>query len=304
MDWKQIDFDWNKAKAFLATAEAGTFSGAAKSLKLAQPTLGRQVAALEEELGVALFEKNGNSIKPTPSGLELLEHVRKMAEAAHQLALSASGQSTQIEGIVRIAASEAYAVYLLPSLLLKLRQAQPKIILEVVASNESSDLRRREADIAIRNYRPRHQELIAKRLGDSPYAFYAAPKYLETFGPIRQKEDLNSAEFIGFTENEEVVRHLNLLGLKVTSAQFPLLVNSHLVQWELVKAGAGIGFISKIIGDAEPLVQEVLPGAFPNLKVENWLVSHRDLKNSRRIRVVFEFLTEEFGRLFHQPKII
>jgi len=298
MNWKQINFDWNKAKAFLATAEAGTFSAASKLLKLTQPTLGRQVAALEEELGVALFEKIGKSLELTPSGLELLEHVRKMAEAANTLALTASGQATDIEGTVSISASEAYSVHLLPKLITKLREQQPKIQVEIIASNESSDLRRREADIALRNFRTEHQDLIAKKLGDSPYSLYASPVYLQSLPSIKKKSDLSNAQFIGIGEPDQIITHLNRMGVPIGKRNFSYLVNNHLVHWELVKAGAGIGFITEYIGDQEPTVQKILPGHFPDMTIENWLVSHRDLKNSRRIRVVFDFLYKELTRIF------
>lgn len=295
MNWNQIDFDWNKAKAFWVAAEEGSFLAASRLLKVAQPTLGRQVAALEEELGVALFEKIGRSLQLTPSGLELLEQVRKMGEAANELALTASGQSTEIEGTVRISASEAYAVFILPPLLKRLRQEQPKIRLEVIASNDSSDLRRREADIALRNYQPKHEDLIAKKISDSTFSFYATPAYLKTLGPLRNKADLNRACFIGFSENDEVISQLNQQGLNLSPANFPYLVNSHLLHWELVKAGAGIGFMASCIGDRERGLEKVLPGQFPKLAIENWLVSHRDLKNSLRIRVVYDFLYQELS---------
>ena len=105
MNWQSIRFDWNQVRAFLVTAEEGTLSAAARALGLTQPTLGRQVTALEEELGVALFERDGRSLMLTPAGLELLEHVRVMGEAAQQVSLSATGQSQSIAGPVRISSS-------------------------------------------------------------------------------------------------------------------------------------------------------------------------------------------------------
>src|SRR5450432_465334 len=154
MDWRSVKFDWNRAKAFLVTAEEGSLSAAARALGMAQPTLGRQVDALEEELGVVLFERVGRGFVLTPSGVELLDHVRAMGHAASRVSLIAAGQSESIEGTISIAASEVYAAMLLPPIIAKLRQAEPKINIEIVASTKASDLRRREADIAIRNFQP------------------------------------------------------------------------------------------------------------------------------------------------------
>jgi len=122
MDWRAVKFDWNRARAFLVTAEEGSLSAAARALGLAQPTLGRQVDALEEELGVVLFERVGRGFTLTPSGLELLEHVRAMGEAANRVSLAAAGQSQSIEGNVSIAASETYSAMLLPKIVARLRR--------------------------------------------------------------------------------------------------------------------------------------------------------------------------------------
>src|SRR3954469_2836595 len=97
MDWRSVKFDWNRARAFLVTAEEGSLSAAARALGMAQPTLGRQVSALEEELGVVLFERIGRGLTLTAGGLDLLDHVRTMGEAANRVSLTASGQSQTIE---------------------------------------------------------------------------------------------------------------------------------------------------------------------------------------------------------------
>ena len=106
MEWQSVAFDWNQVRAFLVTAEEGSFSAAARALGLTQPTLGRQVAALEDYLGVTLFERLGRSLSLTQSGLELLDHVRAMGDAASRISLTASGQSQRIEGQVCITATD------------------------------------------------------------------------------------------------------------------------------------------------------------------------------------------------------
>ena len=182
MDWRSIGFDWNRARAFLVTAEEGSLSAAARALGMTQPTLGRQVAALEEELGVALFERGGRGLELTPSGLDLVEHVRAMGEAAGRLSLTASGQSQSIEGNVCITATEVMAAYGLPPLIRKLRQQEPGITVEIIASNATNDLRRREADIAIRVFRPTQPDLVARKIEDVSGRLYATPEYLERLG--------------------------------------------------------------------------------------------------------------------------
>ena len=121
MDWRAVKFDWNRARAFLVTAEEGSLSAAARALNMNQPTLGRQVSSLERELGVALFERAGRGLELTPSGLDLLEHVRAMGDAATNLSLAATGQSDSLEGSICITATEAMAAFDLPPIIHKLR---------------------------------------------------------------------------------------------------------------------------------------------------------------------------------------
>ncbi|MGB0696024.1 MAG: LysR family transcriptional regulator [Rhodospirillaceae bacterium] len=289
MDQSPPPFDWNRARAFLVTAEHGSFSAAARVLNLAQPTLGRQVKALEEELGVALFERVGRGLELTPAGMEIAEHFRAMGTAADRAMLAASGQSQAIAGTVRITATEVVSAHILPPILNALRQAEPGITVEIVATNDLTDLRRREADIALRNVRPADPELIGQKLRPGSASLFAAKRYVAEHGPFETTADLAKASFLGFQDNEPYLSALNALELGLTSGQFPLLSANHLVQWEHVKQGAGIGVMVTQVGEAEPLVQRV--GAWlPPFTFEFWLVAHRDLKTSRRVRLVFDWL--------------
>jgi DNA-binding transcriptional LysR family regulator len=294
MDWRSVKFDWNRARAFLVTAEEGSLSAAARALGMAQPTLGRQVDALEEELGVVLFERVGRGLTLTPSGIELLDHVRAMGDAANRVSLSATGQAQAIEGTICIAASEIYAAKLLPPILAKLRQAEPGIEIEIVASSRPSDLRRREADIAIRNFQPTEPDLIARKIRDVPARLYAAPSYLERIGNPTLPYDLRHADFISIDNSGMFLKGLNAMGLNLTERNFPILTENWLVMWEMVKYGLGIGILDGNIGDAEPLVRRVLPD-FQPLMFPIWLVAHREVNTSRRVRVVFDLLARELA---------
>ena len=291
MDWRSVKFDWNRARAFLVTAEEGSLSAAARALGMAQPTLGRQVSALEDELGVVLFERVGKGLSLTPSGLELVEHVRTMGDAATRVSLTASGQAQSVEGTVRITATEVASAFILPSIIRDLRRAHPGISIEVVSSNEVRDLRRREADIAIRSARPTDPDLIARKLRSETAALYAAESYLEQIGELGSAEQLSRAEFIGFDENQPLVDVLNEIGLTVSSRSFPIICGSHLVHWELIKGGLGVGVMITQVGDAEPGVKRAAPWLKP-FEFDVWLVAHREVNTSRRVRLVFDWLAD------------
>ena len=295
MDWRSIKFDWNKARAFLVTAEEGSLSAAARALGMAQPTLGRQVDGLEQELGIVLFERVGRGLRLTPGGLELLDHVRVMGDAAGRVSMNALGQSQALEGKICISASETYAAVLLPPIIAKLRILEPDIHVEIVVANHASDLRRREADIAIRNFRPTEPDLIAKKVGDADAVLYATADYIERIGNPTMPQELKHAHFVNLDHGGMMIKALNKLGLGLTEENFPLLTESYLVMWELVRQGVAIGILDAHIGDADPTVRRVLPDFQPFI-FPIWLVSHRELTTSRRIRRVYDYLAEELHR--------
>ena len=294
MDWRAINFDWNHARAFLATAEEGSLTAAAKALGLTQPTLGRQISALEQELGVALFDRVARGLALTPSGLELVEHVRAMREAANAVSLTASGQAQAIEGTIRITATDIYAAYVLPPMVMRLRELAPGVIVEIIATNTVSDLRRREADIAIRSAAPTDPTLIARKVRDDEAFLYATPAYLNSIGRPEIAAGFSKASFIGFENNEPYIKGLNEFGFSLTSENFPILTASHHVHWQLTIGGAGIGVMPRDVGDKEPNVERVLPDLAP-FPVPIWLVAHRELNTSRRVRLVFDFLADELS---------
>lgn len=295
MEWRSVVFDWNRARAFLVTAEEGSLTAAARALGLTQPTLSRQVEALEKELNLVLFERAGRGLALTAAGAELLEHARGMGEAATHLSIAASGQSQSLDGPICITASEVYSAFLLPPIIARLRRAHPGLEVEIVASNASTDLRRREADIAIRNFASTQSELIVRKIRDDRAHLYASTSYLDALGPLHSLHDLKGADFLGFAATDVLLEFLNSLGLGVTRKNFPVICDSHLVQWEFVKKGAGIGMVTEDIGDAEPLVRRVLPSMAPII-VPMWLVAHRELHTSARVRAVFDFLAAELSR--------
>ena len=291
MNWQAVSFDWNQVRAFLATAETGSLSAAARSLGLTQPTLSRQVSALEQELGVTLFERGRRSSDLTSTGTELLEHVRAMGDAALRISLTASGQAQAVEGQVSITTTNTYATYHLPPILARIRERAPGLEIEVIASNEVRDLTRREADIAIRHARPQHSDLIARRIGGTTAHLYAAKSYLERVGRPQQPSDLANLDFIGFENPELLVPHLNAMGAPVTREQFKLYTASGTAFLKFIEQGLGASVLTKDIADLRPDLELVLP-ELPPFEVPVWLVTHRELHTSRKIRLVFDLIAD------------
>jgi DNA-binding transcriptional LysR family regulator len=290
MNWAAVSFDWNHLRAFLATVEEGSLSAAARALGQAQPTLSRQIAALETALDVVLFERVGRGLVLAPAGRDLLAHVRAMGEAAGRVSLAAAGRAQAVEGRVSITASEVVSAYVLPGVLKRLRAAAPGIAIDVVASDQMRDLQRREADIALRNTRPEQPELIARRVSDGAGGLYAARAYLSARGHPRRPEELAGHDFIGFQPLETYVSEMNRLGYPLQEAQVRVMSASGIVAWEAVRAGLGIGPMSRDVAGLFPEVVPLLPEV--TVPVPVWLTCHRELHASRRIRLVYDLLAE------------
>ena len=295
MNWQAISFDWNQVRAFLATAEEGSLSAAARALGQTQPTLSRQVAALEEQLGVTLFERAGRAMALTDAGRGLLEHVRVMADAATRISLSASGQSQTVEGKVVITATGNLAVRQLPPIIKKIHAVAPNLQIDIRPSNEVQDLTRREADISIRHARPEQPDLIAKLLYETSAHIYTSQAYLKTFGPIASMQDLSRATFIGLDRIDEMIAAFKEYGLTLSRDQFRFNSPNGNLLYELVKQGLGVSILTKDVETYSDTIRPVLPDQFA-IPIPVWLVTHRELHTSKRIRVVYDILAEELPK--------
>ncbi|MEM6679290.1 MAG: LysR family transcriptional regulator [Pseudomonadota bacterium] len=289
MNWDAVSFDWNQVRAFLATAEEGSFSGAARVLRTSQPTIGRQIAALEKQLGVTLFERETRGPTITEAGRQLLDHMRAMAEAASLISMVADGQSQEVSGEVTITATDLLSAEHLPPILKPLREAAPGIRVRIVASSDLRNLMQREADIAIRHVRPEQPELIARHVGDFGANLYATTAYLEKAGRPRTLREIAKHSFVGNADPERLMAPLHNMGIPLRPENFVTSSESGVVAWALVKAGFGISMQPEVLGDAAPGMEKVFP-SLPSLRFPIWLVTHRELLTSQRIRTVFDHL--------------
>lgn len=286
--------DWNHLHSFLQTAERGSLSAAARYMGVTQSTLSRQVAALEIELGVTLFERVGRSVVVTQAGSGLLEYARTMGAAANDLALAATGTSKTLDGVVSVTATDAVAAFLLPQAIQRIMEIEPGVTIEVIATNAISDIRRREADIAIRHVRPQEPELIARLLRHASANFYASSDWVAKNGHPRSARDALKHRFIGVDRNGDYLALLQEHGLPLTESNFGILTENSVVSWLMVLQGLGIGVTMDEIAARTPSVVRVLNDIAP-IMFPLWLVTHRELHTARRIRVVFDLLAQEFS---------
>ncbi len=282
-------FDWTLVRSFLAALEHGSLLGAARALKSSQPTIGRHIAELELQLGVALFERTGRGLKPLDMALRLADSARAMEARAHQLQRSVSSLDEAVSGTVRITASQPVACILLPPVLARLQQKLPGIQIELVSSNEVSNLLRREADIAVRMVPPDQTSLVAKRIGEVTIGTYAHRTYLLRAGTPREPAELLAHALIGNDKNEDILRGFAAMGYPVAREQFAFRTDDLMAHWYAVRGGVGIGFVADYVARSDADVMPLLPMLkIPALPV--WLAVHREIRTSKRIRAVYDFL--------------
>lgn len=294
------NLDWTLTRSFLAVAETGSLSAAARQLNLSQPTLGRHIADLEAALNLPLFTRRARGLAPTDAATALLPHARAMREAAAKLTLTAAGRDAMLRGTVRITASRIVAHYILPPMLAQLRVEEPNIQIELAPTDDSENLLYREADIAVRMYRPTQLDLITTHLIDTPTALYAAHSYLARSPTPITPETIMTHDFVGFDKSDLMLRMMARLGIQAKREDFPVRCDDQIVYWNLVRAGLGLGGMQTLIGDADPIVTRIAPFIrLPPLPV--WLTAPEALRHTPRIRRVFDALTAQFKALKLDP---
>jgi DNA-binding transcriptional LysR family regulator len=284
-------FDWSLMRSFLAVIERGSLLGAARQIGVSQPTLGRHVAQLERQLGTVLFERTGRGLIATSAARSIAEQARAMADNAEAIGRTLTGQSKQLLGSVRITASQTVASYLLPPLLARFRKREAGISIDVMASNTVSNLLRREADIAVRMVRPAQSSLVARRVGEVRIGAYARKDYLRRRGLPNNPGDMMRHDLIGLDRDDSIIRSFATFGHRIERDSFMFRSDDHLVLWQALCAGFGIGFAATWLADREPSLERVLPD-LPMPRLPVWLTVHREIRSSVRIRALYDFLAE------------
>jgi DNA-binding transcriptional LysR family regulator len=284
--------DWDLYRSMLAVIDAGSLSGAARALNLSQPTVGRHVEALEAALDTPLFTRSATGFNPTRLALALEPHARAMAAAADILTRTASGDAQGERGVVRLTASEAVAVEVLPPILTGFRRAHPHIEIELAASNRQEDLLRRDADIAVRMFRPAQGALLARRIGEVRIAFFAHRGYLAQAGMPQSIDDLRRHTLIGYDRESILPAARRAVNIEITPDLFALRTDSDAAQLAALRAGFGIGPMQIPLAARHPDLVPVLHDQF-GFDLECWVVMHEDLRSDRRARLMFDWLVGE-----------
>lgn len=285
---------WNLYRSFLEVLRTGSLSAAARSLRLTQPTVGRHIASLEQSLGGrALFTRHRSGLMPTEMASQLRPYAESISAAAGALLRAASEKKSVVSGAVRLSASDVIGVEVVPALISEFRERYPGVAIELSLSNQTADLLRRDADIAVRMFRPSQQALVAKRIGKTVIGLHASRAYVDAHGAPRRIEELADHPLIGFDRAPSVSRPLKLPA-NITRERFSFRCDNDLGQLAAIRAGFGIGMCQYGVAIDPPLVP-VLPREV-RLELEIWTVMHEALRKTARIKLLFDHLVEGLTR--------
>ncbi|WP_027967794.1 LysR family transcriptional regulator [Halomonas halocynthiae] len=284
---------WSGYQDFLSIARAGSISAAARKMGVAQPTLSRRLAMLEEDIAVRLLTRTPTGFRLTPAGERMLATLELVGDQLGQMEAEILDADVSLQGAVRVTVTETLGVTWLAPLVLEFNEAYPQIGIELVIDNGLVNLLGREAHIAVRLLRPTQGDLIARKAGRLEIALYAAHSYARRYGLPTNDEEAANHKAIGLLGSTPVAL--------MTAALFPperhvMQSNSLMAVSNAVRAGLGIGPIVTLLGDNMENLVPCLPDQH-RLSKDIWLTAVPELRNTARIRAVFDFLSERLSDL-------
>jgi DNA-binding transcriptional LysR family regulator len=281
--------DWGLYRYFLAVANTGSLTAAARRLGVSQPTVGRQIQALEEGIGARLFDRANNGYVVTTAGEAIVELAQVIEERALDIERRIAGEDERVTGRVRVSAAEGFATYWLAPKLPGFSDRHREIEIELIVGSAALDLVRREADIVVRIGEPRSDELVGLRIGKVHFGLFAAESYLAEKGvpaSVEQLSDHVVVESTGAIADLAQARRIREVAGAATS---PVLCDNLVTQFAAVRAGAGVMALPLYMADGASGLRRLCCHEF-DLSLDLWLLVHRDLRPVARIGLVFEFL--------------
>ncbi|SFP78398.1 transcriptional regulator, LysR family [Ralstonia sp. NFACC01] len=290
--YSEPDVNWDNGRFFLAVARTCTLRGAAQRLGVDQATVGRRIAALEDELSAKLFLRTSTALVLTPAGEALIGPAEAMEQAAHTIERRVAGIDEQLAGTIRLATTDTMAATFVLPAIATLRHRHPGIDVVCIASKSIANLTKREADVAVRTLRPDSPDLIARRIGQMETGIYASRSYVAARGEPEEGTAFAGHDLVLYPRNEVPWMWEDLCGEPITRGRVVLQSNSALALFEAVAAGIGITELVCRRAQAYPQLVRVLPNRRSMQDV--WLVTHADLHKTARVRALLDCIVEAF----------
>lgn len=280
--------DWNDLKLILAIARAGSLTGGAKALGINHSTAFRRLNALEDKIGVRLFERlQGGTYAPTAAGEQAATAAERVEGEATALDRDIAGRDHRLTGRLRVTSSETLAYRLLTAELAKFHGTHPGIVVELVIDNRVLSLSRREADIALRVTRPKEADLWGRKLADIAWTLFGTP---DVVAGRRRLRELVTGPFIGWGEEAAGIAAADWLAQAIDPSAVVYRSSSVVNQFSAARAGIGLALLPCYLGDGESGLQRALARPLAELTRELWIVTHADLRRTARVRAFFDLV--------------
>lgn len=273
--------NWDRIRIFLAVARAGQILAAARELKLNHATVGRQITALERELGAKLLDRRNQGCVLTGAGEALLATAERAESEFLRLGSRLNSMEGAVSGTVRIGAPDGLGNYVLAGQLAGLAEQNPGLVIQLVPLPRTFSLSRREADLAVTLERPEQGRLIVTKLTDYTLSVYASEAYLARTGPVTRPAELSGRLFVTNVEDYVYSRALDYAASlrRVIGARYEC--GSVVAQMEAVRAGHGVGILHDYAAATFPELRRILPEV--RFLRSYWLVSHPDTHDTQRV---------------------
>jgi DNA-binding transcriptional LysR family regulator len=287
---------WDDQRAFLAVLEEGSFSAAARSLGLAQPTVRARIEALEAMLGTTLFTRSVHGLTPTEAARSMGPAARAMAHASAAFIRSATADAGEATGSVRISVPEFVGVHVIAPMLASLGERYPAIRVELDLDNMEADLLEQQVDIAVRMFPPKQMALVAKKVPTIGIGFYAATDYLAKHGTPTSLAEMMRHRLIGPDRSRADLAVAARIFPEIDRQTFALSTDSHPAALAAARAGVGIAVVQCHVGDKDDQLCRILPD-LEVASLDTWIVTHENLRDVPRVRAVFDHLVQGFSSL-------
>lgn len=283
--------DWNLYRYFLAVASEGSLSAAARHLMVSQPTVGRQIAELEEKLDARLFHRGSHGYNLTEAGRSIFEKIQRISDDLETIEHEVSGMDQDLAGRVRITATEGFGSYWLTARLAKLQQLYPQIQFDLLLDVEVLDVGKREADIAIRLTNPQSENMVGRKAGFVGFGCYISEAYEKRYGCPANVGDLSQHRFVDWSHQSAGFVLGRAISGYAGGERSVLRTDTVAAQIEAVRAGFGLMIAPHYLARQAEGTRHILLEL--DEQVELWVLTHKDLQKTPRVRVVLDFLFSE-----------
>ena len=288
-----VSTSWEDFRLVKAISDARSLVGASEALNLNHSTVFRRLGTLEEALGTRLFERSRSGYEPTAAGEEMVRLASRMELDIIDFERKVAGRDVKPAGDLRITTNDAFVVCLLTPIFASFRESYPDIRLDIVIANQSLNLSKRDADLAIRATLEPAETLVGRRIARFGWARYAARSWIEKGRPVEG----DNVPWVGFGDGLSHINAGKWIAANVGLRRLVYRVDTVLGLAEAISAGVGIGILPCFIGDRSPGLVRIGAHKADDAGEALWLLTHADLRNSARVRAFMDHAGTELSKL-------